>query len=165
MGMIGNLYRVTKEQLDQYLKGSSVLEDDLYTDDSENPNLTDLDKAWDGIIFVLTGDNMENSIDHPLTKVLFSGQIINEEEDMGYGPAHYLTPEQVADLNNQVSVITIADLKMNYDPVRMLALDVYPEIWEEGDGAFDYIAENFNTLKNVFSEATKNGEAIITFIN
>ena len=47
----------------------------------------------------------------------------------------------------------------------MTEQEVYPTIWDEGDDAFDYIADGFSTLQNVFADATKNGDAIITFLN
>lgn len=166
MSMVGNLLRVTQAELDSYLKDSSVLEANIYDEetDDENPNLVDIDKSWDGIIFLLTGQAIANA-DHPLLRVLFSGQIIDEDQDLGYGPAHYLTPEQVAELNSQISKITVADLKQKYDTKKMTELEVYPTIWEEGDEAFDYLSEHFLTVQQVYSDATKNGEAIITFIN
>ena len=166
MSMIGNLLRVTKAELEEYLKDSSLLESSIYDEETdERPNLVDIDKSWDGILFLLTGQNVANT-DHPLAKILFSGQLIDEDQDMGYGPAHYLTPEQVADLNNQISKITITDLKQKYNPKRMEELEVYPSIWEkEGDQAFDYLGEYFKNLQQVYSDAAKNGEAIITFLN
>jgi hypothetical protein len=167
MSMIGNLLRVTKTELDEFLKDSSLLEKTIYDEetDDENPNLVDIDKSWDGILFLLTGQNVAN-LDHPLAKVLFSGQLVDEEQDFGYGPAHYLTPEQVKVLNNQISIITDADLKQKYDPKKMEELEVYPTIWEEeGDEAFDYLSEYFKELQQVYSSAAKNGEAIITFLN
>lgn len=162
--MIGNLLRVTKSELEEYLKDSSLLEDKIYNDETGNENLVDIDKAWDGIIFLLTGQCLATA-NHNLVKVLFSGQLINKEQDLGYGPAHYLTPEQVTELNNKISTITIVDLKEKFDPEKMNKLDVYPAIWDEGDDVFDYVADGFLTLQNVFAKATKNGEAIITFLN
>jgi len=164
MGMIGNLLRVTKPELEGYLKDSSLLEDKIYDDETENNNLVDIDKSWDGIIFLLTGQSLTTS-EHHLVRILFSGQLIDEEQDLGYGPAHYLTPEQVAELNHEISTITIADLKQKFNPEKMTQLEVYPTIWDEGDDAFDYLADGFSTLQNVFADATKNGEAIITFLN
>ena len=164
MSMIGNLLRATKSELEEYLKDSSLLEDKVYDDETENEKLVDIDKSWDGIIFLLTGQSFA-SAEHKLVRVLFSGQLIDEEQDLGYGPAHYLTPEQVAELYNEISAITTADLKQNFAPERMMELGVYPEIWDEGDDAFDFVADGFSTLQNVFADATKNGEAIITFIN
>ncbi|WP_447637856.1 YfbM family protein [Flavobacterium microcysteis] len=162
--MIASLLRVTKSELEGYLKDSSSLEDKIYTDETENENLVDIDKSWDGIIFLLTGQSLATA-EHNLVRILFSGQIIDEEQDLGYGPAHYLTPEDVAELNNEISTITIADLKQKFNPEKMNELEVYPTIWDEGDDAFDYVADGFSTLQNVFADATKNGEAIITFLS
>jgi hypothetical protein len=165
MGMIGNLLRVTKNELDNYLNDSSLLEKNIYREDTENLKLVDIEKAWDGIIFLLTGNGISVSFDEPLAKVLFSGQLIDENQNLGYGPAHYLTPEQVVDLNAQVAKITIADLKQKFDPQRMMEEDIYPEIWDEGEEAFDYLSVYFLSLQKVYSDAAKNGEAIVTFIN
>ena len=164
MSMIGNLLRVTKSELEDYLKDSSLLENKIYDDETENENLVDIDKSWDGIIFLLTGQSFATA-ENNLVRILFSGQLIDEEQDLGYGPAHYLTPEQVAELNNEISTITIADLKQKFNPKKMNELEVYPTIWDEGDDAFDYVADGFLTLQNVFAEATKNEEVIITFLN
>lgn len=164
MSMIGNLLRVSKTELEDYLKDSTLLENKIYDDETENENLVDIDKTWDGIIFLLTGQSLATA-EHNLVRVLFSGQLIDEEQDLGYGPAHYLTPEQVSELNNEISTITIADLKQKFNPKKMNEQEVYPTIWDEGVKTFDYVANGFSTLQNVFAEATKNGQAIITFLN
>ncbi|MGJ1360831.1 YfbM family protein [Sphingobacterium spiritivorum] len=164
MSMIANLLRVTTSELEAYLKDSSLLEDSIYNDEADAENLIDIDKSWDGIIFLLTGQGLATA-KHNLVRILFSGQIIDEEQDLGYGPAHYLTAEQVAELNGEISAITIADLKQRFNPERMNELEIYPIIWDEGDDAFDYLADGFLTLQNVFADATKNEEAIITFLN
>jgi len=162
--MIGNLLRVSKSELEDFLKDSSLLEKKIYDDETGNGNLADIDKSWDGIIFLLTGQGLATA-EHNLLRVLFSGQIIDEEQDLGYGPAHYLTPEQVDELNNEISIITLTDLKQKFNPEKMTELEVYPSIWDEGDDAFDYLADGFTTLQNVFASAAKNGEAVITFLN
>jgi hypothetical protein len=36
--MIGNLLRVTKSELEEYLNDSSLLEDKIYDDETENEN-------------------------------------------------------------------------------------------------------------------------------
>ena len=167
MGMTCTLLRVTKNELDEYLNDSSLLEDRIYDDESEDgdENLIDIDKSWDGIIFLLTGQNSAKA-DHPLLQVLFSGQIIDDEQDLGYGPAHYLTPEQVVDLNNQISQITVEELRQKYDPKRMTELEVYPTIWEDEDEeSFEYLSDNFLEVQQLYSDATKNGEAIITILS
>ncbi|MDW8849975.1 YfbM family protein [Flavobacterium sp. MMLR14_040] len=162
MGMIANLLRVTTTELETYLQDSSLLEERIYDENTtEDRNLNDVDKAWDGIIFLLTGQNIQNA-DHPLVQVLFSGQLIDEEQDLGYGPGHYLTPDQVKDLSDQISKITTEDLKKKYNSKKMNELDVYP-IWDED--SFDYLAENFKLLQQIYAEAANNDQAIITFLN
>ncbi|AOM80024.1 YfbM family protein [Pedobacter steynii] len=163
MSMIGRLLRVTNSELEDYLKDSSLLEDRIYSNE-EDPNSIDIDKAWDGIVYLLTGDSVASS-EHPLVQVLFSGQLIDEDQDLGYGPAHYLTPEQVDVLNNEIAGINIERLKQKFDPIRMTELGIYPEIWEEGDEAFDYLNPFFFNLQQFYTLAAKNGEAIITFLN
>ncbi|WP_254561650.1 YfbM family protein [Dyadobacter diqingensis] len=165
MSMIGNLLRVTKNELEEYLKDSSLLESRIYNDETDDvdPNLIDIDKSWDGIIFLLTGQNFENS-NHPLTRVLFSGQIIDEEQDLGYGPGQYLIPEQVKEVNEQISKISVEELSKKYDAKKMAELEVYPNIWDSEDEV-NYLTEYFQTIQEVYAEAAKNDEAIITFIN
>lgn len=165
MSMIGNLLRVTRTELEDYLKDSSLLENRIYDNESDevDPKLVDLDKSWDGIHFLLTGETIESS-NHPLTKVLFSGQVIDEDQDLGYGPGQYLTPEQVKELNEQISKISIEELSKKYDSKKMIELGVYPNIWENND-EIDYLTDYFKTIQEVYAEAAKNNEAIITFIN
>ncbi len=165
MSMIGNLLRVTKAQLSEYLQDSSLLLDNVYQEETEegNPNLKDIDKSWNGIIFLLTGQNVDDS-NHPLISVLFSGQLIDENQDVGYGPAHYLTPAQVKELNDQISVISPQELSKRYDAERMTALNIYPDIWNDED-ALDYLITYFKSVQSIYVLASEKDEAIITFIN
>lgn len=82
--------------------------------ESDEPDdaLIDIDKTWDGIIFLLTGHGIASAAS-PLVRVLFSGQLIDEEQDLGYGPTHYLTPEEVVELSNEISTITPKNSKGN----------------------------------------------------
>ena len=167
MGMIGNLLRVSNAKLETYINDSSNLEDDIYNEnESLDVTIIDIDKAWDGIVFLLTGESSLNFPKHPLYKILFSGQIIDNDQDLGYGPAHYLTPEQVLEFNNKISEITTDDLRQKYDPQKMQKLEVYPEIWDrDGDEAFDYLNVYFKDVQQLYSDAAKNKEAIITYIS
>lgn len=164
MSMIANLLRVSKDELEKYLHDSSLLEQRIYSEEAEPEELVSIDQTWDGVIFLLTGSGIA-SANHPLVRVLFSEKMIDEGQDLGYGPGHYLTPEDVVALNNEISTLTLAELKTRFNPAKMNEQAVFPPIWNEGDSAFDYIAEGFSTLQKAFAEASKNGEAIITFLN
>jgi len=164
MGMVGNLLRVTSSELEEYLQDSSLLENRVYDDEAEeDPNLVDIDKSWEGILFLLTGQNLENA-DHPLSRVLFSGQLIDEDQDLGYGPAQYLTSDQVKEVNAEISKITISELSKNYNPDKMSELEIYPNIWDEEE-SLEYLTDYFQTVQEVYSEAARKNEAVITFLN
>jgi hypothetical protein len=164
MGMIGNLLRTTNAELEAYLEDSSRLEDRIYDEDSEeDPALINIDKSWEGILFLLTGQNLE-TLSHPMGRVLFSGQSIDKDQDLGYGPGQYLTPEQVKEVDTELSKITVIELTKKFDSKRMTALGIYPNCWEE-KGMWDYLLAYFKEVQVAYSTAAKNNEAIITFIN
>ena len=165
MSMIANFLRVTKAELEEFLNDSSLLESRIYNDESdeEDPCLVDIDQSWDGIVFLLTGKSFENNT-HPLAKVLFSDQLIDEEQDLGYGPAQYVTAEQVKELHDQIATISTDELRKRFDAGKMKEAGVFPDVWENPD-TVDYLIEYFETIKEVYALAAKKDEAIITFIN
>jgi len=67
--MIGNLFRVKKTELEEYLKNSTLLEERIYSDEMDDPHSIDIDKSWDGIIFLLTGESANSVGDHLLRKI------------------------------------------------------------------------------------------------
>jgi hypothetical protein len=162
MSMIGNVLAVTNEELQSFLTDSSLLEDKIYND-AANAQLEDLDKTWAGILFVLTGESMQ-TLTHPLGRVLFSGQLVDEDQDLGYGPAHYLTPAEVLELNQSLASLTEAQIRERYDGAKMNALGIYPEVWDEEE-SFDYLYSYFTVLQQMFARAAQNNLAIITFIS
>jgi len=167
MGMIANFLRIGQEELNSYLEDSSLLENRIYGEGNEDdPNLLDIDKSWDGIIYLLTGKGVQEadySDPSGLHRIIFSGQLVDADQDLGYGPAHYLTPDQVTDLNALLSKESRESLYGRYNPSGME--QVYPDIWDEGDEAFEYLYVHFVELQGFYSQATKENQAIITFIN
>lgn len=167
MSMIANLLRITDEELKMYLNDSSLLEKklDRVYEQEEDETLIDLDKAWEGILFLLTGQNLADVVEsnHPLAKAIIGEDTIDEDQDLGYGPALYLTPEQVNDVNKQLSSVSNEEMAARYKPDVMTELGIYPEIWDEE--ALEYLMEYIDVLRNTYAVASKNNEAIIAFIN
>jgi hypothetical protein len=167
MGMIGNLFRVTTKDLNEILKDSSLLETKVYSEDSSNANdLLDLDKSWEAIFYLLTGHGIAEIEDAkpPLSWILFSGQIIDEEQDMGYGPAHYIDADQVKLLNKGLDKIALDDLRQKYNGKKMDEAGIYPEVWTEAE-SLDYLLDYFGQLKAFFKTAENENKAVITFVN
>nr|WP_314551956.1 YfbM family protein [uncultured Capnocytophaga sp.] len=165
MGMIMYLLRISKQELESYIdKPDLFLEnrvDDAYS--------MDIDKAWGGILYLLTGKafasgSPEDEVDS-LNRIFFSAQFFDEDMDVGYGPAHYLTPEQVAGIHRKIASLTEADLKARYDPEAMNEEEeLYPSLdWNEE--IFEYLYFHFQALQSFFAMAASRGEAIVTFLS
>ena len=165
MGMIMYLLRISKQELESYIdKPDLFLEnrvDDAYS--------MDIDKAWGGILYLLTGKafasgSPEDEVDS-LNRIFFSAQFFDEDMDVGYGPAHYLTPEQVAGIHRKITSLTEADLKARYDTEAMNEEEeLYPSLdWNEE--IFEYLYFHFQALQSFFATAASRGEAIVTFLS
>jgi len=167
MGMIGNLFRVTMKDLEEILEDSSLLEDLVDAEDNVSlNNLLDIDKSWEGIFYLLTGHGIAELDDAkpPLSWALFSLQLIDEEQDMGYGPAHYIDADQVKQLNKELDNITEEELKQRYNGKQMDEAGIYPEVWAEAE-SLDYVLDYFGQLKEFYKQAEKESMAVITFLN
>ncbi len=165
MGMIMYLLRISKQEFESYIdKPELFLEnrvDDAYS--------MDIDKAWGGILYLLTGRAFasgcpEDEVDS-LNRIFFSAQFFDEDMDVGYGPAHYLTPEQVAGIHRKIASLTEAELKARYNIEAMNKEEkLYPSLdWNEK--IFDYLYFHFQALQSFFATAASRGEAIVTYLS
>ena len=117
MGMIMNYLRVPKAEFDKYLKEPKALKEEIHTlfeAEETSERLFDIDKAWSGIMYLLTGSafvcGYEEDEDDDVSRLFFSGQLFDEQSDLyGFGPAHYITPTQVAALSKRLSAMSEAD--------------------------------------------------------
>lgn len=167
MGMIGNYLRVSEDELKDFLKDSNKLEERVYNESEEpDPHLIDIDKAWDGIFYLLTGKTLSsyNEAITPLAWISFPTNEIDPDQDMGYGPACYTTPEQTRELSAALNSISEEEFKSKYDGKLMMQLDIYPQVWD-GDDGLDYLVGYFSELKTFYQTAAENNEAVIVFIN
>ena len=77
-----------------------------------------------------------------------------------------LTPPSEAQLASLAAELSDEELRRRYDPTRMTALDVYPDIWTRGPGeaAFDYLLDAFNELRDFVSATSARGDSMIVSI-
>jgi hypothetical protein len=168
MGMIGNYLRVSQYELEEYLSDSSKLEKKIYENNIGNDaNHIDIEKSWNGIFFLLTGKSLSN-IDEalpPLRWTLDAPQQIDPVQDLGYGPAYYSTITQTKEVSEALNEISTETLKSKFDGKLMSAANIYPQIWDEGDAALEYLMEHFHNLRIFYNEAVANMQAVIIYIN
>ncbi|MDV6167457.1 YfbM family protein [Flavobacterium sp. DG1-102-2] len=166
MGMIFNIVRVSKEELKDCLRDTFLFDyklDAIFNNENDDA-WVDIDKSWGGILFMLTGGGL-NSYEHPLAKVLFSGQKITAKgPDSHYEMADYLDPEQVKEVCAEIAKISNKELMGRFDPIAMNEEKVYPGgVWDES--RFKNVLQSFEVLKGIYLKAAERNEAIITFIS
>ncbi len=160
MSMIGNFLAVTQEELEQLYSSPNKLSEFLY--EERLNDILDVDKSWHAIHYTLTGTAYGG--DAPLANVIFGVTPIGEE-DLGYGPALGTDSVAVKAIAKALSEITETQFKEKFDVYALATAEIYPQIWDEGDEALDYVATYFNELRDFYQEAAEKDLAIITFIN
>ena len=123
----------------------------------------DIDKAWHGLHFLFTGtaDNGQE----PGCFLLCGGEEIGEED---VGPARVLRADQVSQFAAFLAELSNEELLRRYNPTRMSALEIYPEIWTRpeapGESSFDYLLEAFEDLRDFVTTTSARGDALIVSI-
>jgi hypothetical protein len=133
-----------------------------FMDDLEEGQHTkcDLDKAWQGIHWLLTGST--GGGDAPLCYLLSGGQEVSFA-DTGYGPPHTLTSEEVSSWDDAPSRISREDLAPHFDAKAMLAAEIYPEIWED-EYSLEYLLKRYDQLKTFVADARKQNAGLLIYL-
>jgi hypothetical protein len=167
MHMRQNFFRVNLKILADIQGNSQRLKNMVYGNDAVLPdNLINLDEAWEGIFFLLTGESI-GSYDQalpPLSWILVGPNDIDQNQDMGYGPASYTDIEQTRQIDLALKEISIDELSQRFDSATMLEKDIYPAIWDN-ENALDYLIQHFKNLKAFYHMASMQNEAVILFHN
>jgi hypothetical protein len=163
MGMIGYAAAVDKPDLDRLLRDPALTRE-LLSGRRTRPGgpLLDLDKAWHGIHYLLTGGEVWGG-NGPLADAVLGGQTIGP--DVGYGPARLLLPEQVAAVARALAEVSPETLAVSFDPAAMDQAGVYPQIWDEGQEALDYLLSYYQRLAAFYERAARQGNAVLLAIS
>lgn len=125
----------------------------------------DLDKAWQGIHYLLTGTALEG--EPPLNFICADGVEIGDV-DVGYGPARAITAAEVRAIDTALSALSNDDLRKRFNPQEMMKLEIYPEIWDRDpadDDTLAYLIENIDVLRAFVRKAVDNNRGMILYIS
>ena len=163
MGMVGCFAAVAPETLQRLRDDPSLIDEYLHPDDgdSDPPNYIDVDKAWHGIHYLLAGSEEVGT--ELLTWAVLGGEEVGDE--IGYGPARFLQPEQVRGIAAGLPDDSI--FKSRFDPHAMEKAQIYPEmIWvRDGDEALEYLVENYRELTAFYKSAAERGDGAILWLS
>jgi hypothetical protein len=124
----------------------------------------DLDKAWHGIHYLLTGTAGEG--EEPLNFLVAGGTPVGDV-DVGYGPARAFNATETARIASAMSAIDEATMRARFDGAEMTRLEIYPEIWDRPGDEEDvagYCIENFDTLKAFIADTAARSAGMVVFL-
>ena len=158
--MIGCFLRLSDADLDAVVADPQSLNTFLQYD-PENKDYLDVDKAWQGIHFLLTDSAWEGS--GPLAFILHGGREI--DQDLGYGPPHGFSSAEVKEIAGALDPIQPDALFAKADQAKFNAEDIYPSIWDESkEECIGYVTDSFAALKKFIQETAAANRALVTYI-
>jgi hypothetical protein len=106
----------------------------------------DVDKAWFGIHFLLTGTTGAGQ--PPLNFIITGGQEA-KGCDFGYGSGRMFTSDQVKEINQALQGILKEDLITRYDPQQLVDENEFPNLMDmlQDEDSLEYVSENFVGMK------------------
>jgi len=159
MGMVFEARMLAATRAEEVAADPALLED-LVEEDTSGEEFLDLDKAWHGLHWLLTGTTDDAST--PAGQAVLGGTELGE--DWGYGPPRLLRPDDVRRVAGALDALTADDLRARFDPAAMTAADVYPFIWDEDDVFDEYLAPSYGSLRDFYARAASRGDAVLAVV-
>ena len=161
MSMTARFLPVAGERLPDVIAGRIQPINLLFPDDESDPGALDIDKSWHAIHFLLTGAPWNG--EPPLCRAILGGEPVGE--DGGYGPARYLTAEEVAEVATALAAVDPDDLRQRYgDGSPLVDADIYPQGWDRHADGLDYVMTHFAELVAFYRRAAGDGHAVLQVI-
>ena len=168
--MNGEYVRVTPDELDRALEDlgwALALVEDI-RDAEEKANLPagkarhlSTHKAWHAIAFLL--EHASFPVDIVYGEARFS-EDENEDNDWGYGPPRYLTPERVRTAAEALADTSFETLVAGVIPATLAQADLYPQVWDESD-SLEWVRSWYEPLVPYFAHAAERGEALLIWLD
>ncbi|WP_203362984.1 YfbM family protein [Bacillus sp. REN10] len=164
MGMIASYYRISTELIEHLISHPEEVETFLYEVEEVSEKELDIDKAWHGIYFLLTGEaQLGAAVDSTEGDAVLGGRSLGQ--DLGMEPCRYLQSDEVKEIYDTLKNISVNHLSEQFDAKAFNEADIYPMYgeWTEEDKA--YILDNYQQLVQYFKEAAQNEEGMLLLIH
>ena len=116
-----------------------------------------LEKSWHVLHYLLTGKVEEAPA--PLGNAILGGQEIGD--DLGYGPARFLTSKQVREVAGALEAVSKDELAARFDLDAMLAARIYPV---RDASELELAQHYFEHLSRYYSDAAASGNAMLLYV-
>lgn len=123
------------------------------------PKGAGLDKSWHCLHFVLAGHPTESGDSAAGMSILGGTEIPDRAQGMGYGPARYLTAEQVKAASEALQQFPIEERSREFNQNQAEAAQIYcPNFTPEE------LQHYFQVLQSYYQEAAAKGHAMLLWI-
>ncbi len=122
-----------------------------------------LEKDWHGLHYVLNG-TQEGGHDILAEAILGGKEIPDEEQVMGYGPLRYLDSQRVALVAEALAGVDPSSLLAKLDWHDAEAKQIYLAHTLSDKEDWAYLPELFQQFRTFYSDAAKNGNAMLLSI-
>lgn len=129
----------------------------IMVQDGPNEEGLSLEKSWHVLHYLLT-EKVEEA-PPPLGNAILGGKEIGD--DLGYGPARFLTPQQVREVAMALAAISKDELAVRFDLKAMIAANIYP-VRDESE--LELARYYFNHLSRYYSDAAASGNAMLLYV-
>jgi hypothetical protein len=167
MSMIGNFRALPDEELQALFANPSRVEQLLYESffgggSNGKADELDVDKAWHGLHFLITGSAWEGPF--PLNFMVAGGEEVGD--DLGYGPARGLTSADVQTIDAALQALAPDELGQRFDAERMTELQIYPDGWShDPDGEREYLLDFYRDLRAFVRRTAEQGHALLVYLS
>lgn len=128
--------------------------------------VVDLDKAWHGAHWLLTGSVWEG--DAPLNFLLAGGAELDYDGPWNSAPRTF-TPAETREIADALARVSDDELRSRFKPDEMMKAEIYPEIWDrEPDGNEDpqgYVMSAIADVRAAVSDAAQRGWGLIVAVD
>src|SRR5262249_30958921 len=162
MSMIHQMLALSKEQLDELLTRPETVEDFIERD-HERIDECSLYKSWHLLHFLINGHPWRGEI--PLGWAVYGDKELGDV-DVGYGPARYLLPEQVRDVDAELSFLPAAELFEQDNPDAMRQAELYGAPTEKYDEMEkEDLRKYYKSLVRFYADAARAGYGVLTWLH
>lgn len=160
MGAVAQLKALTAAELEWVRRAPQETEDLLFPEDVDDPfaGQSDLDKAWHGLHFMLTGAVAPDG--SARGRAILGGAELGP--DLGYGRARLHEPARVQEIHAALATLRFADLFDAADANSPLLEQMYGG--ESLAGEKDYLQHHFSTLQDFYARAATAGSAVLIYL-
>jgi hypothetical protein len=159
MSMIGCYVSLSAADLAKLEQNPEYLDELL---EGDGRPVTEIEKSWQAIHFVLNGDPWRGS--GPLNNVVMGGKEVGD--DLGYGPARILSADGVKQTAGALGGLTAGQFAQKGAACGFASAEIY--VYSDEDPTDQDIVEEltdyFEELKVFFREAAQRGDGMLLYI-